>query len=111
MATRQITKNIAGNNTQQAQRRGRRILIGLFGFIVCVLAVDALVGDQGLLATMRARKQYNQLASDLVRLRTEVESAVAGELLASSEEYLRSLGAEQLHGGGNYPLSPFYYGL
>ena len=74
MATRHITKIIGGNNgqrAQQAQRRGRRILVGLFGFVVCVLAVDALVGDQGLLATIRARRQYNQLASDLARLRNE----------------------------------------
>ena len=68
MATRQTTKILPGGRTQ---RRGRRILIGLFSFIVCVLAVDALVGDQGLLATIRARKQYNQLASDLARLRSE----------------------------------------
>ena len=47
------------------------MLIGLFTFAVCVLAVNALVGDQGLMATMRARKQYNQLASDLARLRNE----------------------------------------
>ena len=56
---------------QRAQRRGRRILAGLFFFVVCVLIVDALVGDQGLVATMRARKQYDQLANDLARLRTE----------------------------------------
>jgi len=56
---------------QQAQRRGRRILGGLFFFVVCVLVVDALVGDQGLVATMRARKQYDQLAADLARLRSE----------------------------------------
>lgn len=68
MATRHTTKIIPGSRTQ---RRGRRLLIGLFGFIVCVLAVDALVGDHGLLATIRARKQYNQLASDLARLRGE----------------------------------------
>jgi cell division protein FtsB len=45
--------------------------MGLFGFAVCVMAVDALVGDQGLIATIRARKQYNQLAADLARLRSE----------------------------------------
>lgn len=54
-----------------AQRRGRRILAGLFFFVVCVLVVDALVGDQGLVATMRARKQYDELAADLARLRSE----------------------------------------
>jgi cell division protein FtsB len=56
---------------QRAQRRGRRILAGLFFFVVCVLGVDALVGDQGLMATIRARKQYDDLAADLARLRSE----------------------------------------
>ena len=68
MATRQTIKT---QTTQRAQRRGRRILAGLFFFVVCVLVVDALVGDQGLAATMRARKQYDELASDLARLRHE----------------------------------------
>jgi cell division protein FtsB len=68
MATRQTNKSDPG---ARIQRGGRRILIALFGFVVCVLAVDALVGDQGLAATIRARKQYNQLAGDLVRLRNE----------------------------------------
>ena len=56
---------------QRAQRRGRRILAALFLFVVCVLVVDALVGDQGLVATIRARKQYDDLAADLARLRSE----------------------------------------
>jgi cell division protein FtsB len=68
MATRQTIKLQAGS---PVQRLGRRILVGLFGFLVCVLVVDALVGDQGLIATIRARKQYNQLAADLGRLRNE----------------------------------------
>ena len=68
MATRQAINTPTGS---RAQRRGRRILIGLFFFVVCVLIVDALVGDQGLVATIRARKQYNQLAADLARLRAE----------------------------------------
>jgi cell division protein FtsB len=68
MAPRIKTKT---HTTQRAQRHGRRILAGLFFFVVCVLVVDALVGDQGLVATMRARKQYDELAADLARLRTE----------------------------------------
>jgi cell division protein FtsB len=68
MATRQTPKTASA---QKAQRRGRRILGGLFFFVVCVLVVDALVGDQGLVATMRARKQYDELAVDLARLRSE----------------------------------------
>jgi cell division protein FtsB len=68
MATRQPINTPAG---QRAQRRGRRILTGLFFFVVCVLVVEALVGDQGLVATIRARKQYDELATDLARLRSE----------------------------------------
>ena len=68
MATRQ-TPN--GETAQRAQRRGRRFLTALFFFVVCVLAVDALVGDQGVMATIRARKQYDELAVDLARIRAE----------------------------------------
>ena len=56
---------------QRAQRRGRRLLAGLFFFVVCVLIVDALVGDQGLVATFRARRQYDDLAAHLARIRSE----------------------------------------
>ena len=68
MATRHTIKT---QTAQRAQRLGRRVLAGLFFLVVCVLVVDALVGDQGLMATMRARKQYDELASDLARLRYE----------------------------------------
>ena len=54
----------------RSPRRGR-ILGALFCLIVCVMVVDALVGDQGLIARMRARRQYNQLAADLARIRSE----------------------------------------
>ena len=65
------TRKAPVQSGSRAQRRGRRLLAGLFLFVVCVLVVDALVGDQGLVATMRARKQYNQLAAELARIRNE----------------------------------------
>jgi cell division protein FtsB len=68
MPSRQTIKPQTG---QAAQRRGRRILTGLFVFVVSVLIVDALVGDQGLIATLRARKQYDELAAELARIRVE----------------------------------------
>ena len=43
----------------------------LLFFVVCVLVVDSLVGDRGLVATIRARRQYDQLAADLARVRAE----------------------------------------
>jgi GNAT superfamily N-acetyltransferase len=39
------------------------------------------------------------------------ESAIASQLLAHSEEYLRRRGAKVLYGGGIRPLNPFYAGL
>ena len=83
MATRPVTTQ----TMQRAQRRGRRILAGLFFFVVCVLVVDALVGDQGLMATIRARKQYDDLAADLGRLRSE--NAALREDPAAIEEIAR----------------------
>ena len=68
MSTRQTVKAQA---TDRAQRRWRRVVSALFFFVVCVLVVDALVGEQGLVATMRARKQYDRLTSDLARIRAE----------------------------------------
>jgi len=67
MASRQAAKN----QPDQRAQRGRRILTGIFFFVACVLVVDALVGDQGLVATIRARKQYDELGSELARLRSE----------------------------------------
>ena len=68
MSTRQTTSVLAAGRTQRRWRRG---VSGLLFFVVCVLAVDALVGEQGLVATRRARKQYDQLASDIARLRAQ----------------------------------------
>jgi cell division protein FtsB len=67
MSSRQAIKT----QTDQRAQRGRRILTGVFFFVACVLVVDALVGDQGLVATFRARKQYDELTSELTRLRSE----------------------------------------
>ncbi|HMC12703.1 MAG TPA: hypothetical protein VKH44_15490 [Pirellulaceae bacterium] len=36
---------------------------------------------------------------------------IAQELLAASEDYLRSRGAQQLYAGSQYPLNPFYLGM
>jgi len=48
-----------------------RLLNYALGFVTVVLVVDALVGDKGLLDTMRARRQYAILSSDLARRRLE----------------------------------------
>jgi cell division protein FtsB len=57
----------------QPRRPGRtrqivRMLLLLFG---AVIIVDAVVGDRGLLAMLRAQHQYDELVSSIARQRTE----------------------------------------
>ena len=49
-------------------RRIGRILLVL---VVGVIVLDALVGDRGLLATLRARREYHELAATIARERAE----------------------------------------
>lgn len=52
-------------------RRGRRLLQYLLVFVICVLVVDAIVGEKGLIAMMKAREQYRALEASLERSRSE----------------------------------------
>ena len=45
----------------------------LLGFVAFVLVVDALFGNRGLLETMRARRQYAEVAAALARTRRDNE--------------------------------------
>ena len=40
-------------------------------FVGCVLVVDALVGDKGLVQTLKKREEYRTLEGTLVRTRSE----------------------------------------
>ena len=51
--------------------RGRRLLQYLLVFVSCVLVVDAIVGEKGLIAMMKAREQYRALEVSLARARCE----------------------------------------
>lgn len=49
----------------------RKSLHLLLVFVTLVLVIDALVGEKGLLETIRARKQHQQLTASIERLRAE----------------------------------------
>ena len=51
--------------------RGRRLLQYLLVFVSCVLVVDAIVGEKGLIAMIKAREQYRMLEESLARARSE----------------------------------------
>jgi len=51
--------------------RSRRIVQLLVLFIASIIIVDGLVGDRGLLAMLRARHEYDELAASISRQRAE----------------------------------------
>jgi len=53
------------------RRRRSRVVRYLIVAVGCVLIVDALVGDRGFLAMLKARQQYRTLESSLARARAE----------------------------------------
>jgi cell division protein FtsB len=48
-----------------------RLLNYVLGFVTVVLVVDALVGDRGLVDTLRARRQHEAIAAALAQKRQE----------------------------------------
>ena len=52
-------------------RRRRRALHNALLVVGCVLVIDALVGDKGLLAMLRARQTYRSLEQSLADVRME----------------------------------------
>ena len=57
---------------QKRPDRTRRIVQALLLFIAAVIVVDALVGEQGLFAMLRARRQAEELAATIARQRAEI---------------------------------------
>jgi len=55
----------------QRPARGRRIVHWLLMFVASLIVVDGLFGERGLLAMLRARQEYDQLATTLARQRAE----------------------------------------
>ena len=51
--------------------RNRRIVQLLVLFVASVIIVDGLVGERGLLAMLRARHEYDQLAASIARQRAD----------------------------------------
>ena len=51
--------------------RGRRFLPLLLLFVAALIVADGLVGERGLLAMLRARHEYDELAATIARQRAE----------------------------------------
>lgn len=51
--------------------RNRRIIEYFLIFVAAVIVVDGLVGERGLLAMLRARRQHDELAATIAREQAE----------------------------------------
>jgi len=51
--------------------RSNRAVYVLLLFVACVLVAEGLVGDRGLLAMLRARHEYDQLAATIARQQSD----------------------------------------
>jgi cell division protein FtsB len=76
---------------------GRKAVHFLLIFVTLVLVADALVGEKGLIESMRARRQYREVAASLDALRREngrLRETVRG--LRDDPAAIESLAREQL---------------
>ena len=75
----------------------RRALNYLLAFATIVLLVDALVGERGLVATTRARKQSNDLSAAVAGLRAEnARLSETAERLRTDPAAIESVAREKL---------------
>jgi cell division protein FtsB len=65
------TRDASTTPSTTPRRQRGRIVRYLIIAVGCVLIIDALVGDRGLLAMVKARQQYRSLEASLVRSRSE----------------------------------------
>ena len=72
-----MSKDVSRTSSKRRSRkektpvRNRRVVYWLLLFIGSVIVVDGLAGDRGLLAMMRARRQYDELSATIARQRAD----------------------------------------
>jgi cell division protein FtsB len=77
--------------------RRRKTLHLLLIFVTLVLVLDALVGEKGLLETIRARRQHRELTVSIERLRSEnAQLREEARRLLEDPSAIESLAREEL---------------
>jgi len=59
------------SSSQTLRRRGRRIVQYLILFVGCVLLLDGLVGEKGLVEMLKKRQEFRALEQSLADIRTD----------------------------------------
>ena len=63
----------AGSEAAATRPRGRRVVQYGLLFLGCLLFLDALVGEKGLVENLKARQEFQALGRSLARLKSENE--------------------------------------
>jgi cell division protein FtsB len=69
----------------KAATRGRRVALWLAIIATAIFVVDSLVGERGLLAMLRARQEFDQLAATIARER-ETNARLRSEIRRLKED-------------------------
>jgi cell division protein FtsB len=67
-AARRDARHSTSSVAEPARRRTLQLLLV---FVTLVLVINALIGERGLMETLRARRQHQELATAIERLRAE----------------------------------------
>jgi cell division protein FtsB len=59
------------SSSQTLRRRGRRVVQYLILFLGCVLLLDGLVGEKGLVEMLKKRQEYRALEQSLAGIRSD----------------------------------------
>jgi cell division protein FtsB len=63
----------SSSSSQALRRRGRRVVQYLILFVGCVLLLDGLVGEKGLVEMLKKRQEYRALEQSLAGIRSDNE--------------------------------------
>lgn len=79
------------------RRKGRRTVQYVLVFVGCVLVLDALVGDKGLLEMLKKRQEYRALEQSLTDIRNDnTRLREEGRLLQEDPATIEDLARREL---------------
>jgi cell division protein FtsB len=88
---------LAGSDPAAPRQRGRRLVQYGLLFLGCLLFLDALVGEKGLVENLKARQQFQATERSLARLRDEnARLSKEVELLRKDPETIEGIARREL---------------
>ena len=87
----------AGTDAAAPKQRGRRLVQYGLLFLGCLLFLDALVGEKGLVENLKARQQFQAIERSLARLKSDNERLRKDvELLKSDPDTIEGVARKEL---------------